>query len=529
MPRQHKWLSILCTLFWVASTTSAATVGFQPAATYPVGSAPMSVAAGDFNGDGKQDLAMANFGPASDNGGISILLGNGDGTFQAANNFAAGKKPHALAASDFNRDGKDDLVLIDNFGVGVLLGNGDGTFGTVSYFPTANLPHSLAVSDLSSDTIPDLAVNASSLSVLLGNGDGTFQSHVDYSGVGIGGSIAEADVNGDGRLDVILSGNGVHVLLGNGDGSLQNAIFSTGPYFTVALAATDFNLDGKLDLAVSFNNLLGNQSGTVIMTGNGDGTFQLPPSTNFHQFGSMSTADFNGDGKPDLVIVSAGTANLFLGNGDGTFGSPSSFAVGTSPSSVLAADLNHDKAPDLMVTNSADNTISVLLNNGTDFSISASKPSPATISRGQSTTSTVTVTLLNAFDNPVALTCSVQPGGPGAPTCSMSPNSVTVAPNGSATATLTLSTATAAELGLAPFAWLLGPVVGVVVVSFSKRKAKAELVLGFLGGVLFAGLLAQTACGGNSNGKPSAQSYTVTITGSASFTQHSTTATVAVQ
>jgi hypothetical protein len=545
MEPQRRLLAVtLLILFPIRHQEAAATVGFQAAVNYPVGTGPRAVASADFNGDGKADLAVANSGVLNsvliDDGGISILLGNGDGTFQPAKSFNAGKNPRALAASDFNRDGKHDLVLIDSSGVGVLLGNGDGTFGPVTYFPTASGPASLAVADLDNDGIPDLVVAASSLSVLLGNGDGTFKSHVDYSGSG--GSIVVADVNGDGKLDVILSGNGIAVLLGNGDGSFQSAIFSSGPIFSVALVAADFNLDGKPDIAVSFNNLLAKSSGTVVMTGRGDGTFQSPPSTDLQSFGVMSAGDFNGDNKADLVIVSgaanvSGTTNVFLGNGDRTFQSALSFAVGTGPYSVLEADFNHDKAPDLAVTNSADNAVSVLLNTtGADFSISASAPTPGTVSRGQSSTSTITLDHLNAFDNPVALTCSVQPAQ-SAPTCSFNPNSVTFDTNGKATATLTISTgAAAASLAPSPlhdslvflFGWL--PIVGFAFmgVGFGSRLSiKRKLTVCLLGGILFSALILQVACGGS--GRPRSQTYTITVAGASGSTQHSTTVPITVR
>jgi hypothetical protein len=547
---EHRCVALLVvTLLLPFSLTypaDGATVEFQAAVNYPVGTGPRAVASADFNGDGKADLAVANSGVSNsvliDDGGFSVLLGNGDGTFQPANSFTAGKNPIAIAASDFNRDGKADLAIIDSTGVGVLLGNGDGTFGPVTYFPTANFPHSLAVSDFDNDNIPDLVVAASSLSVLLGNGDGTFQSHVDYSGSGH--SIVVADVNGDGKLDVILSGNGISVLLGNGDGSFQSAIFSSGPIFSVALVAADFDLDGKLDLAVSFNNLLSKSSGTVVMPGNGDGTFQSPPSTDLQSFGVMSAGDFNGDNKADLVIVSgvaanvSGTANVFLGNGNRTFQSALSFAVGTGPYSVLEADFNHDKAPDLAVTNSADNAVSVLLNTtGADFSISASAPTPGTVSRGQSSTSTVTLNHQNTFDNAVEFSCSVQPAQ-SAPTCSFNPNSVTFDANGgNATATLTISTGAAAALVVPSthhdslafrFGWL--PIVGFAFmgVGFGSRPSiKRKLTVCLLGGILLGGLIFQAACGGSSG--PGSTTYTITVTGTSGSTQHSTTATLTVQ
>jgi len=528
--------------FSLSNPAHAATVGFKPGVTYPVGTGPRAVASADFNGDGKADLAVANSGilnfVAIDDGGISVLLGNGDGTFQPANSFTAGKNPIAIAASDFNRDGRADLVIIDSTGVGVLLGNGDGTFGPGNYFPTASFPRSLAVGDLNGDNIPDIVVAYSSLSVLLGNGDGTFQSHVDYSELGRSGIVA-ADVNGDGKLDVILSDIGTTILLGNGDGSFQSAIFSSGPIFRVALVAADFDLDGKLDLAVSFADPPSKSSGTVVMPGNGDGTFQS--ATHLQSFGVMSAGDFNGDNKTDLAIVSgdanvSGTANVFLGNGDRTFQSALSFAVGTGPYSVLEADFNHDKAPDLAVTNSADNTVSVLLNaTGADFSISASAPTPGTVSRGQSSTSTITLDHLNAFDNPVALTCSVQPAQ-SATTCSFNPNSVTFDANGNATATLTISTGAAAA-SLFPathqdspafrFGWL--PIVGFALmgVGFGSRLSiKRKLTVCLLGCMLLSGLILQAACGSSG---PRSQAYTITLTGTSGSTQHSATTTLTVQ
>ena len=187
MYAKHRCVAALrITLFLVFSLTSsvgASTVTFQPAVTYPVGTAPKAVAVGDFNGDGVMDLAVANSGDPTtgDDGNVSILFGNGDGTFQSANNVPGGKNPFAIATADFNRDNKADLVLIDISGVGVLLGKGDGTFRPVTYLATASGPLSLAVADFDGDNTLDLVASTqSSLSVLLGNGDGTFQAHVDY-------------------------------------------------------------------------------------------------------------------------------------------------------------------------------------------------------------------------------------------------------------------------------------------------------------------------------------------------------------
>jgi hypothetical protein len=520
--------------FLISNSAKSGAAGFQSVVDYPVGTAPRAVASADFNGDGKVDLAVANNGNgSSDMGGVSILQGNGDGTFQSASNFTVGNFPVAIAAADFNGDSRPDLVLIDSSGVGVLLGKGDGTFAAATYLSTASGPVSLAVGDLDKDNVPDLVVNASSLSVLLGNGNGTFQPHVDYPA--LLGRIVVDDVNGDAKLDVIGTFNGVNVSLGNGDGSLQSVISSVGPTFSVASAAADFNLDGKLDFAVAFDNPLSNHRGVVLMRGNSDGTFQLSMTDSSQSAGALSAGDFNGDAKADLVIVADGNANLLLGNGDTMFQTPLSFAVGAGPNSILAVDLNQDKAPDLVVTNSPDNTVSVLLNTtGAEFSISASAFTPATISPGQSSTSTVTLTHQNTFEDPVELTCSVQPPQ-SALACSVDPDSVTFDPSGNATAMVTITTGTSAvslstsslRSSEGQFLWL--PVAGFALVGAGfvctrSKKRLSELVLGAL---VLGGLILQAACGGD--GRSRSQTYTVTITGASESTQHSTTATLTVE
>jgi FG-GAP-like repeat len=528
-------------VFALGYPAGASTVTFQPVVTYPVGTAPKAVAVGDFNGDGKSDLAVANNGDANtgDDGDLSILFGNGngDGTFQSANSVPGGKNPFAIATADFNRDSKADLVLIDSSGVGVLLGNGDGTFRPVTYLATVSGPLSLVVADFNADDELDLVVvSQSSLSVLLGNGDGTFQAHVDYPAGGP--NVAVADINSDGRLDLITErpqgrAGLTTVLLGNGDGTFQNAIVTNGIAFVQQLVVSDFNLDGKPDVALGF---VGPNAGTLIMAGNGDGSFQQSSATRLPLFGTTSAADFNGDGKPDLVIIisSEGVASLFEGNGDGTFQSPLSFAVGGGPPNfaplwaAAAADFNQDNAPDLVVTNSPDNNISVLLNTtGADFSISAAAPTPGTVSRGHSSTSTLSLAHLNSFDNPVALTCSVQPAQ-SAPTCSFTPSSVTFDANGNATATLTINTG-AATASLVPlghnsvsslFLWPVA-VFGMVGAGFGSRCFTRRKPMFYVFAVLFGGLIVQGGCGGS--GGPASTTYTITITGTSSSTSHSTT------
>ena len=559
MLRQKKLLAVagLLLLVFPSVALAQAQVTFSNPTSYPVGTAPSGVAAGDFNGDGKVDLSVANSGnpAAGDDGNASILLGNGDGTFQAAVNFAAGKNPSSLAVGDFNGDNRLDLAVINGDGgvgkVGVLLGNGDGTFQAPVDYAIGNGPGMVAVGDFNGDHRPDLVVENvldATVSVLLGNGDGTFQTQVDYGVGGIPQGVVVADFNGDGNADLALpstsSGVGVAVLLGNGDGTFQAAVFYDPgpPGGPTAVAAGDFNNDGKLDLIVDFFVSVSIIPPKVnrrldLLVGNGDGTFQLVKGVVAEVSDGMvsQAADFNGDAKLDLVQSSG---LVLPGNGDGTFQPAVNFAVGSSPGQVASLDLNDDKSPDIVVTHSGDNTISVLLNTvGTDFSISASALNPGTVSRGQSSTSTVTLGLLNAFDNPVSLTCSVHPVQAGSPACTFSPNPAVFDAGGNATAQLTISTGTAAPLARQrsqSWHWVWLPVAGFALTGWGRRSTRCNkrgLMLFLLSSLVFTGLIFQAACSGSgsSGGGPTSTTYTITVTGTSGSTQRSATVTLTVQ
>jgi hypothetical protein len=183
------------------------------------------VAVADFNGDGIPDLAVGG-------SGVSTLLGNGDGTFQAAVHYSAGSTPHSVAVGDFNRDGIPGLAVANDAApsgaVSVLLGNGDGTFQAAVKYTTGSQAAAVAVADLNGDGNLDLAVTvqvSNKVNVLLGKGDGTFQAAVNYSAGGGDSpaprSLLVGDFNGDGVPDLAAANSTVSVLLGKGDGTFR--------------------------------------------------------------------------------------------------------------------------------------------------------------------------------------------------------------------------------------------------------------------------------------------------------------------
>ena len=357
--------------------SSNATGTFKRAVSYSVANFAYSVAAGDFNGDGKPDLAVTH---DASPGSVSVLLDNGDGTFGSTASYAVGTYAYSVAVGDFNGDGKLDLAVANSgnssTGIGsvsVLLGNGNGTFGKAVSYPVGWFPSSVVVGDFNGDGTPDLAVAdvyGGTVSVLLGKGNGTFQSAVNYASGGRPVSVAVGDVNGDGKPDLVAGNENVgtvSVLLGNGDGSFQSAVNYASSGSPSSVALSDLNGDGKLDVVT------GNYSGTVsVLLGNGDGSFET--ATSYPAGSSFSTSvvvgDFNGDGTPDLVTTSylGGSVAVLLGNGDGTFPATGglTYATGSNPYSVAVGDFNSDGKLDLAVANTSNTgtysgTVSVLL------------------------------------------------------------------------------------------------------------------------------------------------------------------------
>jgi uncharacterized protein (TIGR03437 family) len=339
--------------------------GFLPAVKYPVPGFVSSVAVGDFNGDGRVDLASVSL----DTNKVSIFLGNGNGTFAAPVDYATDRTfsgPIVVLVGDFNGDGRADLAVLHSATaastVSVLLGNGDGTFQTAITYPTGKSPAAMVVGDFNGDGIADIATANfdNTVSILLGNGNGTFGAPAS-SAVVNPNSIATGDFNGDGIADLVVVNfklATVSVLLGNGNGTFQAFSYPSGTDST-AVAVGDFNGDGRLDLAVL------NGSNVGILLGNGNGTFKT--EVNYPAGGALqyiAVGDFNGDGRTDLVVTDSGknSVNVLLGNGNGSFQPPVSYGVGTQAVWVAIGDFNGDGRADLAVANfNNPGAVSVLL------------------------------------------------------------------------------------------------------------------------------------------------------------------------
>jgi pimeloyl-ACP methyl ester carboxylesterase len=302
------------------------------------------VAIGDFNGDGKLDLASAERYANT----VNVLLGNGDGTFSTPTAFATGIEPIDVVTGDFNADGKLDLAIA-NYGtstsktISILLGNGNGSFQAATNYTVGLNPQALQAGDLNNDGKLDLAVanyGANSVSVLLGNGNGTFQSAANYA-VSAPNDIALGDLNGDTYLDIVTpsdASTSIRILFGNGNGTFQSATSISVGDITRLIAIDDLNNDGRLDI------LAGSIGGSSILLGKGGGTFL--GATDFNLGGySLAVADVNGDCKrdifmmyPDALDMSLNQSTISIPTASGTRIKNITFECGKLTHAITGAD-----------------------------------------------------------------------------------------------------------------------------------------------------------------------------------------------
>ena len=353
---------------------------FRAPVTYAAGYAPSAIVAGDFNGDGKPDLAVANL---HGGGNVHLLFGTGDGALVKGPELVTGGPPTSLAAADFNGDHITDLVVTRYGGTGLaVLLSGESGFHVAIVQATGD-PRGVAIGDFNGDGKADLLVTNyapgrnenvdyrdGTVTLLLGKGDGRFEEATIVATAGHPESIVAGDFNGDGKLDFAFTDgvwDSVVMALGGGDGSFRTlphvltgfggpAVLVGTPIDAVlrgaplTLAVADFNRDGKLDLAVG-------HSGVGVLLGNGDGTFRAIEQYPAGSGGAVAVGDWNSDGNIDI----ASGERILFGRGDGTFTPAATYPTGIGAYSVAVADFDADGHADLAVANLGGASVSMLL------------------------------------------------------------------------------------------------------------------------------------------------------------------------
>jgi hypothetical protein len=579
------FVSLLVCIFTLSALAADPTFSNK---TIKLGFSALDIVTGDFNRDGRPDVAV--LGPSS----VAVLIGNGDGTFRRADYASGEGGGQRLVVADFNGDKVPDLATSDKSGnLIILFGKGDGSFQNAFGYQLTfdgSVPDFTAA-DFDGDGKADLAYSLNNKAVLtfIGVGDGTFTVQKTVYTANWGAySFTTGDFNGDGKPDILFADccnpdtyytGGYATVLFNQGGFNFTPNTDIGQVDFYNLTTTDFGHDGVSDFSLQFSGCHTPCAGIVVASGSRDGKLQsllrLYINTDQQNPPAFARAgDFNGDGRDDLAYSMASNQGFgyppvenhesVLFSLTGADGKPSESPIDINigpgqrvfAAPMVAADFDNDGRPDIMVDQPDQQGLILLLNTTGksvapgDFQISVS-PGSATITRGQAASFTLNIAPMNEFNAPVQLSCSGLPSGAN---CDFSANPAATS-GGSINVNLNITTTapTTASNSSAPLGWMLALAlpfgfVAIATGSGPRRKYIALVVLV----LALAVLLGLSACGGvagnadNNNNNPSpgptptptpsggqggtpAGNYTVTVTGAAGATQHATKITLNVQ